>query len=218
MLVGAQSLVNEAREVGLWDGAEVPITFNELREILQGLQGWTSEDEAAPNPGRLRELQEELGRLRQQLEERTLQIQAAEVYAQEAEGYGSAQAQQQLRLESIGLFSQKEHDAETCPLCSQTLEIPTPHVEQLRSALQRVRDNTERVQRSTPQMREYIEELKQEREDLRRESSRAQEAIEGVYRENEQARRLRRHQFKMQSCRWSHHILAGKRARDGRFP
>jgi hypothetical protein len=177
--------------VGLWDGDDTPTDIVDLRRILEGIRNWTADDGGAINPGRLREVQDEYAGLKRRLEAVTHEIKAARVLAQEAEGYGSAQAQQQLRLESIRLFSDEEHDVVTCPLCKQNLETAIPLVSQIRAALDRVRGNTERIQRSTPQMRDYIEGLEQERDNLRRQLSRTQETIEGLYRENVGARRLR---------------------------
>ncbi len=187
----AQSLIYEAKEVGLWDGGDAPTDIVDLRRTLEGIRNWTAEDGGALNPGRLREVQDEYAGMRRRLDDVTQEIKAAKVLAQEAEGYGSAQAQQQLRLESIGLFSNSEHDEASCPLCRQRLETTTPHVDQIRASLSRVRDNTERIQQRTPQMRSYIEGLELERNNLRRQLSTTQETIEGLYRENIGARRLR---------------------------
>lgn len=115
--------------MGLWDGDDAPTDIVDLRRILEGLRNWTAGDGGALNPGRLREVQDEYAGLKRRLEAATQEIKAAKVLAQEAEGYGSAQAQQQLRLESIGLFSDEEHDAVSCPLCKQRLETAIPHVD-----------------------------------------------------------------------------------------
>jgi hypothetical protein len=200
----AVRLVSEAVQVGLLDDIDnMPENLSELIQLLQQAVQWNPPENLllsdAENPGfaRLERLQSQVNELQEQLTRKQNEIHAAETYAKEAEGYEVAARQQELRLESVGLFDHllknSTHDSATCPLCSQQLPESIPNVEAIRKSLQNVKQELDFVDRDRPQLREYIEGLLEEREGIRQRLRITFREIEGILQEQEEAGQRRQY-------------------------
>ncbi|MCL6572882.1 MAG: DUF3732 domain-containing protein [Bacillus sp. (in: Bacteria)] len=187
----AIGLLTEARQVGLLPQGETPLELQDFYNLFQKVIQWTPEQVAYPGTDDLTQLQEEVKNLQIELNEKSDVIHAAKVFAQEAEGYASEVKQQELRLESIGLFESDCNNPDICPICNQRMEIPVPSVTAIRNALDKVKSNLEITYRERPRLREYIENLEKEREGIIYNIRKKNEAIEGILKEKDAAIKLK---------------------------
>ena len=189
----ARGLYIEARQVGLLPDEAIPETSELLRSRLGTVMGWTPESIVFPGSEKLTQLQEEIRSLQLQDQEKADAVKAAQSFAQEAEGFISEGHEQELRLESIGLFatsSGRQH-ADACPVCSHTLAVPVPSLEAMRRSLEQLKANLESTVRERPKLRDYIENLQKQREELRQRIREKSEDIQGLLREQEASAQLR---------------------------
>jgi hypothetical protein len=202
----AVRLVSQAIQVGLLeDIQDMPSELSELTQLLQQAMQWNPPEDLLfsnseiPDLTRLDRLQNQVRELQEHERRKKNEILAAETYAQEADGYEAAAHQQELRLESVGLFDNllknDPHDSVTCPLCSQHVSEPIPSVEAIRSSLQNIKQELDFVNRDRPQLREYIEQIQEEKEDIRQRLQITFREIEGIIREQEAAEQWRQQNF-----------------------
>ena len=198
-VTNAVQLVSQAIEVGLLDTQDIPDNFDDLTLLLQQAGQWTAPDiisftqeNESPNLDRLEQLQGRARELKEELTRKKNEIDEAERFAREAEGYSVAASQQQLRLESIGLFdsllSANSHDASTCPLCSQQLREPVPSAEAIQHSLRNIQRELEFVERARPNLREYIGGLRRELETKRQRLQAIHREIQGILAEQDAQR------------------------------
>jgi len=188
----ARGLYAEASQVGLLPTGVIPTDIEELRAQLQNVNRWTPESVVFASSEKLTQLQEERRQLQLQDEEKTDAINAAKTFAQEAEGFISEAREQELRLESIGLFAAaNDHLSNSCPICSHGLEVPIPSVEVMRRSLEQLKANLESTVRERPRLRDYIENLEREREEIRQRIKEKAEDIRALLEEQSAATQLR---------------------------
>lgn len=188
----AVGLLEEARNVGLFppDG-EPPEDADAFRTTLESLLSWSPEEVVFPGADRLTQLQDERRSLLSGADEKTEAINAAKTFAREAEGYTAEVNEQELRLESIGLFDTSDHRPSQCPICERKLKVSMPTAAEMQRSLERLRASLETATRDRPRLREYIERLEQEREELRRRAREKTEEINALYQEEEAAHQMR---------------------------
>lgn len=194
-ITNAVQLVSQAIEVGLLNSQDIPDNLDDLTQLLQQAGQWTpdiisfSEDSESPNLARLERLQRRARELHEELTRKKNEIDEAERFAQEADGYSVAAHQQQLRLESISLFDNllraNSHNASTCPLCSQQLAEPVPRAEAIHHSLRNIQRELGVVERDRPHLREYIGELQHELETTRQRLQAAYREIRGILAEQD---------------------------------
>lgn len=192
----AISLASQAAEAGLIDnGIEFPNDIDSLIELLQQVIQWTPDRVLLPHSDRLELLHDRVRELQEQATSKKNAIHAAQIYAREADGYASVARQQELRLESIGLFdnllNKKNQDSSICPLCSHELSEPIPQAEAIKNSIKKIQQELDYVDRDKPKLREYIEELHSELEVIHRDLQSTYQSIEGVLNEQEESRRWR---------------------------
>jgi hypothetical protein len=189
----ARGLYTEARQVGLLPEETFPESLEALRARLEGLIRWTPKEAVFPGSERLTQLQEELRALQLQDREKTDAIDAAKTFAREAEGFISETREQELRLESIGLFDVGDGAPQTnlCPVCAQDLEAPVPSAEAMRRSLEQLKASLDGAARERPRLRDYIEGLEKEREEIRQRVREKNEDIGGLLEEQDAAAQLR---------------------------
>ena len=191
-------MISEAIESGLINAnIEIPTTIEDLVSLLQQVcLSELIENQENPDPenadrdneirNRARELQEEIERAKSM-------IQAAKIHAQEAEGYTSAAEQQQLRLESIGLFDgilrNPPHNSSICPLCSQDMIQSIPIADAIRRSLINLGKDLEFVERDRPILRDYIDNLQTELEAKITERKNTNASLQGIINQQEESRR-----------------------------
>ncbi|TYQ30862.1 DUF3732 domain-containing protein [Pseudanabaena sp. UWO310] len=191
----AIKLISEAIESGLINSnIEIPTTIEELVSLLQQVCLTELNENYDPeNSDREYELRDRARELQEEIEQTKSMIQAAKIHAQEAEGYTSAAEQQQLRLESIGLFDgilqKSPHNSSICPLCSQNMLQPIPSADAIKRSLMNLSRDLEFVERDRPILRDYIDNLQIELEAkiLERRSTNA--ALQGIINQQEESRR-----------------------------
>jgi hypothetical protein len=186
----ATGLLSEARGVGLLPAGNNPERIEGIVALLRRVSGWTPEAATFAGSQRLTQLQEEARELERQYEEKSDAVRAARTFAQEAEGYMSEAHQQELRLESIGLFDTTDHNSEVCPVCSHGMDVPVPAADAIRRSLQQLKANLDSTTRERPRLRDYIEGLERDREELRQKIREKGEAINGALQEEAAARQL----------------------------
>ena len=189
----ARGLYAEARQVGLLPEEVFPESLEELRLRLLSLTRWTPGAAVYPGSERLTQLQEEMGALQLQDQEKVSEIHAAKTFAQEAEGFISEAREQELRLESIGLFDigDGKQDARICPICAHDLEAPVPSADAIRRSLEQLKAGLENAVRERPRLRDYIENLEKTREEIRQRIEEKSEDINSLLKEQEAASQLR---------------------------
>ncbi len=198
-VTNAVHLVSQAIEVGLLSSQEIPDNLDNLTQLLQQAVQWTppdiisfSENDESPNGDRLERLQRQVRELKEELTRKKNEIDEAERFAQEADGYFVAAHQQQLRLESIGLFDNlvraNSHDASTCPLCSQQLPEPVPRAEAIQRSLRDIQQGLEFVERDRPHLREYIGQRQRELDTTKQRLQTTYREIEGILAERDAPR------------------------------
>ena len=189
----ARGLYAEARQVGLLPEEVYPEGTEDLRSRLQSLIRWTPGAVAFPGSERLTQLQEEIRALQLQDQEKANAINAARTFAQEAEGFISEAREQELRLESIGLFDTDNgrREARICPICAHDLEALVPSADAMRRSLEQLKSSLESTVRERPRLRDYIENLENAREEIRQRVKEKSEDISSLLEEQEAASQLR---------------------------
>lgn len=187
----AKNLLIEAQEVQLISFEDVPQNTEEVISLLQNVILWNPESgEVFSGASRLTELQNELKDLQFRLDEVTTALHDARKFAQEAEGFTSEIRQQEQRLLSIQLFDTQTHEAETCPVCLQSLPHPIPKASAIHEAISQIQKNLNTTAREQPKLRSYIEDLEQQRLQYRQSIRERNGAIKNILQENDTALRL----------------------------
>ena len=199
-----QSLLAEAKQVGLLDSEFTLSNKSDVLEVLKSILNWQPGTVSSTNEDHITQLQEEVReqrRLSRQIHE---QIRASESYAREASGYSSEANQQRMRLESINILglgkdsaTQLNNSANVCPLCSSNLEQTIPKVSALANSLNDLESNLQQVERELPRLREHIQSLKDEREQIRQQIAEKQQTIEILMNEQEGASEIRDRNIRM---------------------
>ena len=187
----AIGLLAEAQQIGILEAGNQPEDLPGVVALLEEASRWSPEAVGFPSIQRLGQLQQEARELDQQLLEKSDNLRAVRTHAQEREGFASEAQEQELRLESIGLFDTTAHDAQACPLCSQGMATPVPHADAIQRSLAELRQSLDSVTRERPRLREYIQRLDDEREELRLRSVEKKAQVDAIFSESESARRLR---------------------------
>lgn len=189
----AGGLYQEARQVGVIPDELIPENLEELRIRLQEIVRWTPQSISFPGSDRLTQFQEEVRALQLQAQEKSETVHAARSFAQEAEGFISEAREQELRLESIGLFDANaaKQRAHACPVCDQEMEVPVPSADAMRRSLEQLQATLENTVRERPRLRDYIENIEKEREEINQRIREKNEDIRSLLEEQEAATQIR---------------------------
>jgi hypothetical protein len=186
-----QALLAEAQQVGLIDAGSVSRADENVLETLRHTLSWHPARLPPDNSDVIPTLEREIQGLRDEFRRKQEQACAADTYAQEAQGYSTEAAEQELRLESVGLFEEASDHTEKCPLCSHTLSEPPASATVINGRLRELRKDLTIVNRERPRLREYIQALEAERESLRQRISDREAALAGVLQEHHSAAEVR---------------------------
>jgi len=157
----AKALLMEAREVGLVSLKDIPQTTEDIISLLQQIAVWDPQkDEVFGDSSILTQLQDEVRALQNQLDETTASLRDAIKFAQEAEGFASEIRQQEQRLASIELFNVHEQEAETCPICLQSMPSPIPTADAIRRSIEQIQMNLRATTKEQPRLRYYNREFR----------------------------------------------------------
>jgi hypothetical protein len=165
----ASSLISEACEVGILPVIDIPAPLEERIAILKKVSKWTPKDISANDSENLlllSKIQDEIYELEKKYVDKVNALKAAKTFAQEIKGFGSEIQQQELRLDSIGLFNTDSHNADTCPICLQNMKAPLPKASAIMNSLKQIKVNLETFTRERPKLRDYIQSLEKEKGEL----------------------------------------------------
>lgn len=181
-------LVSEARQSGLIVEGNPPETLDELIRMLQAAMARELQAPTAPGYDRVTELQRQASEIQASVSAHSEKIAAAKSFAHEAQGFTDEVEQQQVRLESVGIFDESAEGG-SCPLCTTKLKIPVPGAVEISGALEKLKLKLEGVQRERPKLREYINSLEKEREVLREKHRQKEAEIKGALRQHTEAQK-----------------------------
>ena len=183
-------LLEEARALGITNGEGNPADVDILRDRLrEATEGWEPEAVPAIRGDRLGELRRRADMINGQIQELGNQANAVRSHILTHDGRVSADHDQQLRLETIGLF--EPLDEARCSICERSLTETGTIVDHMRRSLADLSDNLERAALTRPRYAEYLADLDQKRDGLVTALRDTELAIEALLREGKQARRLR---------------------------
>ncbi len=189
-LVRGRSLVSEAQQAGVLK-SDAPVNGpDEIMQTLRAALSWVPT--AVPNipDDKLAELRKRVDGDRTGLKNLQKQIDAAEVFQHDAQGYATEAGEQLMRLQSIELFPENQ-TGHKCPVCSSDLPAEVPTVSAVNQSLQRLAADLRQVEGERPRLREYIDGLKTQRDELRQRVVREEFALEAAQSEQEAAEAFR---------------------------
>lgn len=189
----AFSLIEEAKEIGLIEKNTSIDKTEKAYEILERLSQWEYKPlEPKSENSALKELIEnrktnqiELGRIEDTLK-------AANDFLRNNNGYSDEIRQQEIRLESIGLFDESsESDIDKCPLCANHLEIVSPSINAINQSLSNIKKDLKNTKRENPRLQSYIDSVNQQKYDVEFELRKIEKSIAVLYDSVEKAKTLR---------------------------
>jgi hypothetical protein len=184
----AQSLLDEAKQVGLIDERAVAATYEGVMTILQRVTREAQvQGGAVMGDGEdlLTELRAERQGLRSEVERVNAEIRSTRNFTLETGGYEREAKEQRARLSAVGLISADEHDPAVCPLCQSQLNNPPPTVAQIESSLRDLSDQLEAVEAENPRLQARLASLLGEEGTLQERLRDNQHRINARIQENE---------------------------------
>jgi len=188
-LTRGRALIEEAEQAGILTGAPDVGSFEDVLRLLDGVMRW--KPSAPPiETERLTELRRNVDQSRDRVRHVTRQLEAAQVFEKDSQGYASQAGEQFMRLRSIELFD-PDQPVHQCPLCAAELGAEVPNVASIVQSLQHLRTDLDQVQAEQPRLTEYIETLKTERDTARQTITEAEFALQAAVAEDEAGEALR---------------------------
>ncbi len=186
-----KSLLAEAQQVGLL-GIDIDSdNFDIVISALQETQFWKPQEIPVENVEIPQKLNEEIQILRQQLKDKSLQIEAVERYIRDAEGYTGEVDQQVLRLETVNIFDDA-HDSNTCPLCNSDIASKNlPSVAAMQKTLHQLSSSLQTVKRERPKLREYSGDLVAERNSISQQIEERRAGLRAIEKEDEISQQIK---------------------------
>ena len=189
----AYSLIEEAKEIGLLQKNTSPKSVKEAYEILFKVKEWEYKElELKGDDSGLKKLIEDRLIIKNRLGKIEDDINAVKYYMKTANKYSNEIRQQEIRLESIGFFSDEDNvEINTCPLCDNHLEIPNPTIENIKSNLIEVRNDLKNTTQESPRVQTYLDSLDDSQVQFQNELEIVERGITALYNQKEKARTLR---------------------------
>lgn len=191
----AHGLLTEAKEVGLFQEARVPDSWEACVTALQQTQQEAPDQEQAlADEGEaFRQLQAERAQISAELQSLKTQLEAAEALSVDRDGFTHEGGAQIARLQSIELFPGRiSDDAPQCPLCQSELAADVlPTVGQFESAIEGLSQEVRSVQERSPQMDQVLQALRDRIEDAKARLRANREALDALQSTNEQIAAIR---------------------------
>ncbi|MFT3698261.1 MAG: DUF3732 domain-containing protein [Kofleriaceae bacterium] len=178
-LAKAAALVEEARDIGLTE-SPAPRDWNQaisqLHDVLR--KPIEPEDELEAGGKALQSLLEERSQLNEQLGRVKEELEYARTSIAAAGGFSRESDEQLARLRSIEVLGAKS-DKTHCPLCSSPFDDNTVG-SGIQKAVQTVTKQLETVTRQSPQLQRFVSHVERQSQELRRLLLRNREQIESV--------------------------------------
>ncbi len=186
------AIVDEAKELNLipvdapaGDAAAALSLLNEVVKL-----DFDSEYQEGENEN-LKKLLEEKNVLAKQLAKIKDELKAVQSFVNDTKDYSDEASQQRARLETIGLYSDTDVSHQSCPLCNNQLSTEIPSVTAINRSLTELNDNLNTTTIESPRLIKFTDELAKQRDDIKEQMEVKQAGIEAIYREQEDALRLR---------------------------
>jgi hypothetical protein len=197
---GMRTLLLQAQQAGLVAG-DVP--DEQLLSTLRGLMAWQPVAGEGPSVALtnspLEQIRQQAQNLNRDFRDKLREIEEAEEYRRQAEGFSSAIGQHVDRLQAVHVFNQETAHAEQCPVCDSRLETPTPSVAALTTSLTRMQANMTGVQRERPQLEQYMTQLRNQLEGIREARRTSEDQLSLLRREQADGARL--HDLELRAAR-----------------
>ena len=184
----AQTLIDEAKQVGLIDERTATTSFESVFDIFQRVARDTHvRDDVVMGDGEdfLSDLRTERQGLRSEHERLNAEIRSTRMFTTETSGYEHEAKEQRARLSSVGLIKSDSHEAGHCPLCEGQLESPPPTVRQIGRSLEDLSEQLEAVAAENPRLQLRLASLLREQANLQELLRENQQRIAARMRENE---------------------------------
>lgn len=117
---------------------------------------------------------------------------AAIDYLKNSLGYSTEAKQQEVRLESINLYSENsEFATNTCPLCDSILDVAMPTIQNINQSLNNIKNDLKFTKAESPRIQAYIETVESSYHEIESELKKIEKSITALYVEDEKAKTLR---------------------------
>jgi hypothetical protein len=186
----AQSLISEAKQVGLTDDRTVAASYETALAVLQRISRQSADQGdllVADGEDLLAELRAERQGLRADLERINSEVRATRTFTGETAGYEREAKEQRARLSAVDLIAKSDSGFHTCPVCESHLANPTPTALQIERSLRALSDQLEAVEAENPRLHHRLISLQTEGQRIEEKLRTNQQQIMDRIRENEVA-------------------------------
>jgi hypothetical protein len=189
----AYSLIEEAKEIGILEKTVSPKSQFDAYQYLEKVSKWEYQPlEVKGENSALKELIDRRSELKIELGKISDNRKAATDYLKNSFGYSTEAKQQEIRLESIKLYSENtEFNPNTCPLCDSTLDITIPTIANINQSLNNIKNDLKFTKAESPRIQAYIESVEGSYLEIESELKKIEKSITALYVEDEKARTLR---------------------------
>ncbi len=190
----AIELIGEAKEVGLIAPTEnvnyenFDAVYSILKETLNWIPCKISENRTMD---RLTSLQDERYKLKNELDNISLNISNTKKFIGNTSGYSNEVKHQINRLESIGLFEKLNFEPGKCPFCSGNLKFPNPSIEMMKKSIDNLDKSIKNVSREKPKLDSYISNLEKKRSEYQSKIKDLESEIDGLYNQNKELNKMK---------------------------
>ena len=187
-------LLAEASEVGLYNGANLIPSENELLEIFSQISDWKPNNnqqkisEATDEVDPVLKLERDCRRLSEQKQVVRIRLREAAEYENSENGFQNAVEQQVVRLKSLGLFDKLTAPVrDNCSVCDGTYSGNSSFSQIMHRQLTILDKKLDGVSRNRPRVQSYVTKLKQEQQNLAQNIKRIRESLNAIQRQNNAA-------------------------------
>lgn len=188
----AYSLIDEAKEIGILEQSVNPQNQREAYTFLEYVSNWEFQPlTVKAENSALKELIDKRSEFKIELGKISDNKKAATDYLKSSFGYSSEAKQQEIRLESINLYNNSNHDKSLCPLCENPLTNSIPTIENINLSLANIKEDLKFTKAESPRIQSYIDSVETQYHSVETELKRIEKSISALYVENEKARTIR---------------------------
>jgi len=188
----AYSLIEEAKEIGILDKFIKPSSQKEAYIHLEYVANWEYKPlTVKAENSAIKELIDKRSELKTELSKISDNKKAAADYLKNSFGYSSEAKQQEVRLESINLYSNSNQDNSICPLCDSTLTNLIPSIDSINNSLANIKEDLKFTKAESPRIQTYIDSVDAQYHSVETELKKIEKSISALYIENEKARTVR---------------------------
>ncbi|WP_294307359.1 DUF3732 domain-containing protein [uncultured Chryseobacterium sp.] len=189
----AYSLIEEAKEIGILEKTVSPNNQYEAYQYLEQVSKWEYQPlKVKGENSALKELIDRRSELKIELGKISDNRKAATDYLKNSFGYSVEAKQQEIRLESIKLYSENaEFNQNVCPLCDSILDVAIPTITNINQSLDNIKNDLKFTKAESPRIQAYIESIEGSYHEIETELKKIEKSITALYVEDEKARTLR---------------------------